>query len=215
LKTLFRIFNPNTQIIWVITIVYEVIEMNEYDFGPDYHPRVGSARIRDTTPRKIGSRLEEEYKDADNSMEQALNRIEPSRREHEAVPGLEALGGADFMAHVASMQSIEATLPEPRRVDRWSNSVRRMYDDGAPRTVFEIGLDKYVSSVYSENVSWDYDGIEVESADDTDVTLSVDLYYEPDADFIDEVSLPGELEVSGTRQHFGDSGGIEKKESKW
>jgi hypothetical protein len=35
-----------------------------------------------------------------------------------------------------------------------------------------------------------------------------------DADFIDEVSLRGELMIQATRKHFGDSGGIEKEESK-
>ncbi|NMI88985.1 hypothetical protein GLU26_00575 [Nanohaloarchaea archaeon] len=30
--------------------------MNEHDFGPDHHPRLDSARIRDTTPRELGLR---------------------------------------------------------------------------------------------------------------------------------------------------------------
>lgn len=82
------------------------------------------------------------------------------------------------------------------------NSFQQLYDEDAPQTDFELGLEKYIDAVYSDNVGFDYDGIEVESVDETDVRLSVDLYYQPDADFLDRVSLPGELQVTGLPQNM-------------
>ena len=179
--------------------------MNEDEFGPDYHPRLDSARIRDTTPRELGSQLSEEYSESDDSLRQALNENDASKREANAVPGLEEIGRGDFNAYVAARQSITGDFPVPGRVDKWVNSFQRMYDEDAPQTDFEVGLEKYIDAVYSDNVGFDYDEIEVESADEDDVRLSVDLYYEPDADFLDKVSLPGELKIRGSRRDVGDS----------
>ncbi|MFB6116224.1 MAG: hypothetical protein ABEK10_01815 [Candidatus Nanosalina sp.] len=176
--------------------------MNEHDFGPDYHPRVDSARIRDTTPRELGSSLSEEYSESDDVMQQALAVDDASKREANAVPGLEEIGRGDFNAYVAARQSITGDFPVPGRVDQWLSGFQQLYDEDAPQTDFEVGLEKYISSVYSDNVGFDYDEIEVESVDETDVRLSVDLYYEPEADFLDRVSLPGELKVTGLLQNM-------------
>lgn len=92
--------------------------MNEYDFGPDYHPRLDSTRIRDTTPRELGSSLSEEYSESDNVMERALAVDDASKREANAVPGLEEIGRENFNAYVAARQSITGDFPVPGRVDQ-------------------------------------------------------------------------------------------------
>jgi hypothetical protein len=137
-------------------------------------------------------------------LKQAMYEKDPSKRESIPVPGLESIGGRDFMAHVAAMQDIESDVPVPGRLDRWSDAV---WNYGDRCSDFELGLQKYVSSVYTENVGFDPESdISVDSfdEDDGDVTLSVDLHYEPDAEFVERVELPGELTVQGTRKNFGD-----------
>jgi hypothetical protein len=47
--------------------------MNNHDFGPDYHSKFDSKRIYDSTPKKLYSRLEERYNDADGVMVEVLN----------------------------------------------------------------------------------------------------------------------------------------------
>ncbi|MFB6116225.1 MAG: hypothetical protein ABEK10_01820 [Candidatus Nanosalina sp.] len=99
----------------------------------------------------------------------------------EAISDLDVIGGEDFIAHVLSREKIEADVP----------GGGNLMD----------GISRYVDEVYSESVGFDVkDDVKLKRCSDGDVSLGVQLHYETDAEFVEDVELPGLLTVTGKVQ---------------
>jgi len=84
----------------------------------------------------------------------------------------------DGVAHALARESVSADVPEGGNL--------------------MDGINRYVDEVYGENVGFDdREDVSLSNYVAGDATISIDLHYEPEADFVDRVSLPGNLQVSG------------------
>lgn len=90
----------------------------------------------------------------------------------------EVIMGEDGIAHALSQEIVHSEVPD--------------FDN------LLTGISMYVDEMYSDNVGFDgTDAVSLESYRDGTARLEVDLHYEPDADFVSDVDLPGSLTVSG------------------
>lgn len=99
----------------------------------------------------------------------------------EAISDLDVLGDEDFIAHVLSRERIEADVP----------------DDGN----LMDGISRYVDEMYSDSVGFDVkEDVDLKKCTDGEVTLRVQLHYETNVEFVEDVELPGMLTVKGEVQ---------------
>ena len=68
------------------------------------------------------------------------------------------------------------------------------------------GVSRYVDEMYSENVGFDIEeDVKLKRYSDGEAHLDVDIHYEPEADFVSNVDLPGSLTVIGeVREEYKD-----------
>ena len=92
----------------------------------------------------------------------------------------------DSIAHALAREEINADVPE----------------DGN----LMDGVSRYVDEMYSDRVGFDVkDDVKLKRCSDGDVSLGVRLHYEPGAEFVEDVELPGMLTVKGeVREEYRD-----------
>ncbi len=92
----------------------------------------------------------------------------------------------DGIAHALAREGINADVPE----------------DGN----LMDGVSRYVDEMYSDSVGFDVeDDVKLKRCADGDVSLGVQLHYETDAEFVEDVKLPGMLTVKGeVREEYRD-----------
>jgi hypothetical protein len=99
----------------------------------------------------------------------------------EAISDLDVIGDEDFIAHVLSREKIKADVP----------------NDGN----LMDGISRYVDEMYSDSIGFDVDeDVDLKKYTDGEVSLEVHLHYETDAEFVEDVELPGMLTVKGEVQ---------------
>jgi len=90
----------------------------------------------------------------------------------------ELILSSDGIAHALTQETVEAEVP--------GNG--NLMD----------GITRYVDEMYSEAVGFDPDeDVGLKRYMDGEATLGVSLHYEPEADYMSEVELPGGLRVGG------------------
>ena len=84
----------------------------------------------------------------------------------------------DAIAHALTQETVDAEVPEGGNLTD--------------------GISRYVDEMYSDDVGFDpEDDVGLKKYVDGEATLEVSWHYEPGADFVSEVELPGSLTVSG------------------
>lgn len=96
----------------------------------------------------------------------------------EALFNPELILSDDGIVHALTQEMVHAEVPE--------------FDN------LMAGISMYVDEMYSENVGFDGDeDVSLSSYINGEATIEVNLHYEPEADFVSKVELPGSLTVSG------------------
>ncbi len=112
------------------------------------------------------------------AMANGVSSTESGRNPLEPAFDLDLIGSDDFIAHALAREDVFAEVP----------------DDGN----LMDGVSMYVDEMYGENVGFDVqEDVKLRSYRDGTARLDVGLSYEPDADFVSGVDLPGSLTVKG------------------
>lgn len=126
------------------------------------------------------------YDSTPTAIANGVSSTDSGRNPLEPAFDVDVILSDDGIAHALSREKIEADVP----------SDGNLMD----------GLSRYVDEMYSDSVGFDVkEDVKLKRCGDGDVSLGVQLRYESDAEFVEDVELPGMLTVTGkVRQEYRD-----------